>query len=815
MAEEYYNSKHYSCEEIDRRLLQGTFDDAVEKGYTGTKEEFDTLLATIPDKFSEINSANISIHGILFDTRYTQSSGVEDNTLHGVIIGNDGELLSYGVSGGYNITAFILVKKGLSISYKLRTPNKDTHQIVIGFWNKDGIFDYEKSIKSNNYDAIGTYNFTEDGYIRIVVDQSRECFYSFFKLDYNKEYVLTSFPDSLSEFKEYILLDNITLYKDINVPNNCIIDFNGFSINFNSYKLVSLSVRGSNRYPELKNIKGKINLDGGVFYIKKLFSSNLSNLNIVSHLSKTRIILDSDIAYTESAENVLIMPDEYDAKNCYAYFYDNISVEGNGVFKIKNVTTSITGGVTFTRCVFENCRIFHYSIDKKVLANYLFCEFNDTELIDKYNCGRIPLGVTFKLVSCKNNYSGKETSYTFLYSEHSIDSVVDNCSFNCSVEEGKKYYRPVWLASSYNATITKNNTFGTLTGFIMMPPTWDNNLDFNYNSKKVHEGDKELKYENLYLFRRNTISENFCDDNKEEAITFDGFGDSKLPLAKLKVVNFEKITEIGQSDVQILNEQSYKATVRLETSEPYFEYRKGCIISRITKDKDIITTTIKSIQKNSGDTDHTLFDIVVNDNTFFYFKQILKEGDGDREILVNDTEVDVDIFSVYGGFVDNIIFNNIFNKCMTSICLFGYAYRNKVLSNYCNGEVFTGTGGTVYISCFRGIKKIGLAPSSENIVENNQCGRMYIKPIVFTNYKEDDINEYSGRFNVLSSNRIVSKIENWVEIIGQQDVFVKDMIVDTFYLKESSVKYLSNIYALNIDTSSTIIPEYFNITLLE
>ena len=765
----------------------------------------------LDNKLTELDRANISTQDTVFGKRYTQLSGVEDNTSHGVIIDNEGEILAYGVPGGYNVTTIIAVKKGMSVSYRLKTPNKNTFQVVIGFWNTNGVFDYEKSIKSDDYDAIGTHTFTEDGYIRVVIDQSKDCYFSFYGNNYNKEYILTSFPESLSAFKEYILLDNITLYKDINVPNNCIIDFNGYEINFNWHKFISLATRDSNAYPELKNIKGKINLDGGVFYIKKLFSSNLSNLNIVSHLSKTRIILDGDISYTESAKKVLIMPDEYEAKNCYAYFYDNISVEGNGVFKIKNATTSITGGVTFTRCVFENCRIFHYSIDKTVLANYLFCEFNDTELIDKYNCGRIPLGITFKLISCKNNYSGGTSSYTFLYSEHSINSVIDNCSFSCSVEASKKYYRPVWLASSYNAAITKNNTFGSLTGFIMMPPTWDNNLDFNYDAKKVHEGDKELKYEHLYLFKRNIISENFCEDNKEEAITFDGLGDSKLPLAKLKVVNFEKITEIGQSSVQILNEQSYKATVKLETSEPYFEYRKGCIISRITKDKDIITTTIKSIQKNSEDTDNTLFDIVVNDNTFFYFKQILKKEGGDREILVNDTEVDVDIFSVYGGFVDNIIKNNTFNKCMTSICLFGYAYRNKVISNYCSGETFTGTGGNIYVSCFRGIRKIGLAPSSENIVENNQCGKMFIKPNVFTNYQEDDINNYSGRFNVLSSNRIVSKIENWVEIIGQQDVFTKDMVIDILHIKDSSVKYLSNIYARSFDKTGSIIPDYFNI----
>ena len=35
-----YLSKYYTCEEIDERLLQGYYDDAVAAGYEGTKEEF-------------------------------------------------------------------------------------------------------------------------------------------------------------------------------------------------------------------------------------------------------------------------------------------------------------------------------------------------------------------------------------------------------------------------------------------------------------------------------------------------------------------------------------------------------------------------------------------------------------------------------------------------------------------------------------------------------------------------------------------------------------------------------------------------------
>ena len=38
----YYKSK-FTGIEIDQRLAQGTYDDAVKAGFTGTKEEFDQL----------------------------------------------------------------------------------------------------------------------------------------------------------------------------------------------------------------------------------------------------------------------------------------------------------------------------------------------------------------------------------------------------------------------------------------------------------------------------------------------------------------------------------------------------------------------------------------------------------------------------------------------------------------------------------------------------------------------------------------------------------------------------------------------------
>lgn len=45
-----YESKYYTCEEIDQRLLQNYYDDLVASGYTGTKKEYQKLILSIPDK---------------------------------------------------------------------------------------------------------------------------------------------------------------------------------------------------------------------------------------------------------------------------------------------------------------------------------------------------------------------------------------------------------------------------------------------------------------------------------------------------------------------------------------------------------------------------------------------------------------------------------------------------------------------------------------------------------------------------------------------------------------------------------------------
>ena len=42
-----YQSKYYTCEEIDERILKGYYDDAVSKGYQGTFEQLQLELASV------------------------------------------------------------------------------------------------------------------------------------------------------------------------------------------------------------------------------------------------------------------------------------------------------------------------------------------------------------------------------------------------------------------------------------------------------------------------------------------------------------------------------------------------------------------------------------------------------------------------------------------------------------------------------------------------------------------------------------------------------------------------------------------------
>lgn len=46
-----YNSRYYTCEEIDERLLQGWYNDAVAAGYNNTREVFDKELALVLNEY--------------------------------------------------------------------------------------------------------------------------------------------------------------------------------------------------------------------------------------------------------------------------------------------------------------------------------------------------------------------------------------------------------------------------------------------------------------------------------------------------------------------------------------------------------------------------------------------------------------------------------------------------------------------------------------------------------------------------------------------------------------------------------------------
>ena len=54
-----YESKYYTCEEIDERLLKGYYDDAVSKGYNDTFEQFKTELASIKDIAANKNNIEV------------------------------------------------------------------------------------------------------------------------------------------------------------------------------------------------------------------------------------------------------------------------------------------------------------------------------------------------------------------------------------------------------------------------------------------------------------------------------------------------------------------------------------------------------------------------------------------------------------------------------------------------------------------------------------------------------------------------------------------------------------------------------------
>lgn len=55
-----YISKYYTCEEIDQRLLQGYYDDAVANGYTGTLQEFWAMVLSIKNLVEKVPGYGLS-----------------------------------------------------------------------------------------------------------------------------------------------------------------------------------------------------------------------------------------------------------------------------------------------------------------------------------------------------------------------------------------------------------------------------------------------------------------------------------------------------------------------------------------------------------------------------------------------------------------------------------------------------------------------------------------------------------------------------------------------------------------------------------
>lgn len=70
-----YQSKYYTCEEIDERLLKGYYDDAVSKGYSDTFEQFKTELASI--KGIAANKNNIETLSNRLSEEVTRSTEVD------------------------------------------------------------------------------------------------------------------------------------------------------------------------------------------------------------------------------------------------------------------------------------------------------------------------------------------------------------------------------------------------------------------------------------------------------------------------------------------------------------------------------------------------------------------------------------------------------------------------------------------------------------------------------------------------------------------------------------------------------------------
>lgn len=119
-----YSSKYYTCEEIDERLLQGYYDDAVAAGYEGTKEEFLDRLVEMLENPTVLASNVLIAPGTGLESLNAQQAFAELAT---EVFPLKVEILTTGSNGGnYEITnaehpiiptfALSLTRRGVDIS---------------------------------------------------------------------------------------------------------------------------------------------------------------------------------------------------------------------------------------------------------------------------------------------------------------------------------------------------------------------------------------------------------------------------------------------------------------------------------------------------------------------------------------------------------------------------------------------------------------------------------------------------------------------------------------------------------------------------
>lgn len=92
-GENIYKSKYFTAEEIDQRLLQGYYDDAVEKGYTGTKENF------LSDLLSSLSNSN-KISGVIHIGEFSNIQEVWDACKQVALNNPEISIIKYSVKPG-------------------------------------------------------------------------------------------------------------------------------------------------------------------------------------------------------------------------------------------------------------------------------------------------------------------------------------------------------------------------------------------------------------------------------------------------------------------------------------------------------------------------------------------------------------------------------------------------------------------------------------------------------------------------------------------------------------------------------------------